>query len=100
MSIRVRSGLPVLVVAAISLAGCRSMSCDAPPSYGSDATIPPLDVPLGFDAPDTRNALKIPDLNEPERPRTREDSCLDEPPAYLSNRRVGEAPADDSKGQQ
>ena len=95
----VRSGVPALAVLAISLAGCKSMSCDAPPSYGSDATIPPLEVPLGLDAPDMRNALKIPDLNEPERPRTKADPCLDEPPSYSSSRRLGEAPADDSKGQ-
>jgi uncharacterized lipoprotein len=85
------------LVVAMSLAGCRSLSCDAPPSYGNDSSIPPLEVPLGLDAPDTRNALKIPDLNEPERPRTGKDRCLDEPPSYFPDGRVGESAAGDSK---
>lgn len=95
-----RSGMPALVALAISLAGCSSTSCLAPQNYGDDDTIPPLEVPVGLDQPDTRNALKIPDLNEPERPRAKGDPCLDEPPPYYSNRRVGDPPADDSKGQQ
>lgn len=92
-----RSGIPALVVLVISLAGCRSTSCLSPPSYGTGEAIPPLEVPVGLDAPDTRNALKIPDLNEPERPRTKGDPCLDEPPPYYSNRKVGAPSADDSK---
>ncbi len=95
-----RSGMLALVALVISLAGCRSTSCLGPPSYGNDDTIPPLEVPLGLDAPDTRNALKIPDLNEPERPRAKGDPCLDEPPPYYSNRRVGDPAGDDSKGRQ
>lgn len=79
---------------AIGLVGCRSLSCDAPPSYGSDESIPPLHVPVGLDPPDTRNALKISELNEPERPRTEAHRCLDEPPSYFPNGRVGEAPAE------
>jgi hypothetical protein len=39
-------------------------------------------VPPGLDAPDTRNALPIPPLSEPERPRKAEDPCLDAPPKY------------------
>jgi uncharacterized lipoprotein len=95
-----RSGIPLLVVAVISLAGCKSLSCNAPPSYGNDASIPPLEVPVGLDAPDTRNALKIPDLNEPERPRGKGDPCLDEPPPYSAARRAGEPPAEDSQSRQ
>jgi hypothetical protein len=90
----------LLAFLVVATAGCKSLSCNAPPSYGSDSSIPPLEVPLGLDAPDTRNALRVPDLNEPERPRSKHDPCLDEPPSYFSDRRVGERPADDSKGQQ
>ncbi len=92
------SRLSVVRVAALmlaaTLAGCRSFSCDAPPSHGSDETIPPLEVPAGMDPPDTRNALKIPELTEPERPRTEAEGCLDEPPSYFPDRRVGESRTD------
>ncbi len=81
---------------AIGLTGCRSFACDAPPSYGSDESIPLLQVPPGLEPPDTRNVLKIPELDEPERPRTEADRCLDEPPSYFPDRRVGEVPARES----
>jgi uncharacterized lipoprotein len=42
-----------------------------------------LKVPPGLEAPDTRGALRIPDLNVPEPPpRTKEQGCLDQPPSY------------------
>lgn len=44
----------------------------------------PLRAPAGLDAPDTRNAVKVPPLNEPERPRGKGDPCLSEPPPYGS----------------
>lgn len=91
------AGPIVLLIAAASLAGCRSLSCSEPPSHGDDHSIPPLEVPLGLEAPDTRNALKIPELNEPERPRTNADGCLDEPPSYYPDRRVGDPPAAESR---
>lgn len=94
-----RSGMPALVALVISLAGCSSTTCLSP-EYGSGDTIPPLEVPLGLDAPDTRNALKIPDLNEPERPHAKGEPCLDEPPPYYSNRRSGDSKPSDSKDQQ
>ena len=37
----------------------------------------------GLQAPDTRNALRIPDLSTPTPPaRTKEQGCLDQPPPY------------------
>ena len=39
------------------------------------------DAPAGADLPDTRNALKIPDLEKPELPRE-SGSCLEHPPPY------------------
>ena len=42
----------------------------------------PLVVPPGLDAPDTRGAVRIPALNEPETPRAPTDPCLSAPPDY------------------
>ena len=93
MNARMRVISAAVVILAASAAGCRTYSCDAPPS-GTGDTIPPLEVPAGLEPPDTRNALKIPELAEPEAPRTEADGCLDAPPSYFPDRRVGEpAPA-------
>jgi len=43
---------------------------------------PPLKVPAGMDAPDTRNAVQVPPLGEPERPRGPTDPCLSAPPSF------------------
>ncbi len=43
---------------------------------------PALKVPPGVDAPDTRNAIKVPPLAEPERPRAKTDPCLSAPPSF------------------
>ena len=39
-------------------------------------------APPGLEAPDTRNALKVPPLNTPERPRGKDEPCLDTPPPF------------------
>lgn len=96
MKTRATSGTAALALAALALTGCRSLSCSPPPSTGEGDSIPPLEVPLGMEAPDTRNALKIPELDQPERPRTKADGCLDAPPSYFPDRRVGEQPANES----
>jgi hypothetical protein len=41
-----------------------------------------LQVPAGLDAPDPRGAVRVPELSEPEPPRSRRDPCLSMPPAY------------------
>ena len=83
-------GAALLVLGAL-LTGCRSYSsCSEPSNYGSGESIPPLEIPPGLEPPDTRNALKIPELAEPERPRTDAEGCLDQPPSYFPDRRVGE----------
>jgi hypothetical protein len=84
-----------LVVGAAALAGCKSFTCDAPPDYGNDDSIPPLNVPPGLDAPDTRNALKVPELKTPDRPRTDAEGCLDAPPSYFPERTRGDFPKGD-----
>jgi hypothetical protein len=62
--------------------GCSSMiaSCKKAPSYADEKDLPPLRIPVGMDAPDTREALAIPVLEEPEVPRGPNDGCLEEPP--------------------
>ena len=68
------------------LTGCgalRGGSCHEPGAYASAESVPPLKVPPGLHAPDTKNALRVPELNTPEPPpRKAGDPCLDEPPQY------------------
>jgi uncharacterized lipoprotein len=82
-------GLLTLVVAVT--AGCnpfrRSQAdaiCKGPEGYADASSIAPLKVPAGLESPDTRAALRIPELSTPEPPpRTRGQGCLDEPPPYV-----------------
>lgn len=70
------------------LAGCGMLrtDCSKPGPYATAESIPPLLVPPGLEAPDTRRALRIPELKEPERPRAPGDACLDAPPSYKVER--------------
>lgn len=54
--------------------------------YVGAQEMPPLKAPEGLDAPNTRNALKVPPLNTPERVRGRDEPCLDTPPPFSTNR--------------
>ncbi len=74
-------------------AGCGMLpdaysSCDKPRPYQSAAEAPPLTVPAGADAPDTRNALRIPAVPAAKRP-PEAGRCLDHPPAYGGARPQG-----------
>lgn len=80
------------LLAVVATAGCNPFRrnsgeaalCREPTAgYAQAAEAPTLRVPPGLQAPDTRNALRIPDLNTPEPPpRTKEQGCLDQPPPY------------------
>lgn len=73
------------VAFALALGGCSSLrsSCHDPAPYTQAQSIPPLKIPPGLEAPDTRSALRIPELNEPAPPpRKPGDKCLDEPPPF------------------
>lgn len=59
--------------------------------YVGAKEMPPLKAPDGLDTPDTRNALKVPVLNTPERVRGSDESCLDAPPPFSTQK--GTAPA-------
>jgi len=79
------AGLAVLV----TVSGCHMVraisaaSCNETRSYMKEASVPPLKIPAGLDAPDTTNALRLPQLNEPEPPPRRgKEPCLDAPPPF------------------
>lgn len=80
-----------LALALAALAGCHffhrhgsNNACNDPQRYVNAQSIAPLKTPVGLTAPDTRAALRIPDLNEPPPPpRTRSDACLDSPPNFV-----------------
>jgi uncharacterized lipoprotein len=58
--------------------------CKESVGYSNAQQNPQLKIPAGLESPDTRNALRIPELNTPEPPpRTRGQGCLDEPPPYV-----------------
>ena len=92
MRVRSRPGirLAVCVVLVLTQAGCswlhrgRHARCSEPVIGGDVRNLPPLQVPAGLDAPDTRNAIKIPSLAEPERPRAPGEPCLAQPPSFKS----------------
>ena len=87
MSLR-RSGLVVLL-AGMPLAGCGLLpdaytGCDKVRPYQSAESLPPLRVPEGADLPDTRGAMKIPEVRTPTLPD--DGSCIDPPPSYGGSR--------------
>jgi opacity protein-like surface antigen len=49
---------------------------------GDTRNFPPLRVPAGLDAPDTRNAIKVPPLPETARARLPDEPCLTDPPSF------------------
>jgi hypothetical protein len=78
-----------LLLVAASLVSCsrlhlRKGAVCREPQVPISANNAPLKVGPGLDLPDTRNAVKVPDLKEPEKPRSKSDPCLSRPPAYGS----------------
>ncbi|MFT3905323.1 MAG: hypothetical protein QM718_03355 [Steroidobacteraceae bacterium] len=60
-----------------TMAGCKENKLEL-----DDRNLPALTAPEGLEAPDTRGAVQIPALDEPERPRAATDPCLSQPPSY------------------
>jgi hypothetical protein len=81
--------IAALSLSLLALSGCKRLfgdaDCSKPAAYADSRNLPPLRIPVGLDGPDTRAAMKIPELNEPEIPRKPGDACLDEPPAYSTS---------------
>ncbi len=74
-----------VVVLALSVTGCSRLfkaTCVKAEDYAGAQNSEPLKIPPGLQAPDTRAALPIPPLAEPERPRAASEGCLDAPPRY------------------
>ena len=76
-----------LLGAALLLAGCQSLTgknCNDPRPYQEAKSVAPLKLPAGFDNTiNTRSAMRIPELTEPEPPpRGKNDACIEEPPRY------------------
>ena len=93
MNFRVLGARVALVVFLVGLAACHPFkalskiggSCNDPKPYETAASVTPLQIPAGMDAPDTGSSLKIPKLNEPVPPkRSEKDPCLDDPPAFVT----------------
>jgi hypothetical protein len=74
-------------------------SCTEKPFKGNTDSLPPLKVPEGLSAPDTRNAVKIPDLGPQAREVPKLQPCLALPPSFFAktstptNRKGAPAPA-------
>lgn len=78
----------LLLALAVTLSGCQSWKifqgkCAMPEDFAGVVSNEPLKIPPGKDAPDTRAALTIPNLDTPEPPRPAESPCIDTPPNIL-----------------
>jgi uncharacterized lipoprotein len=81
------AALAALMVVLAATAGCGvfhggSRKCREPAMRADVENRPALRLPSGLDAPDRRGAVRIPELDEPEAPRSPRDPCLSFPPEY------------------
>jgi uncharacterized lipoprotein len=82
--------LLIVVSGLLPLAGCGLLpdaysGCDKIQPYQAAQQMPRLEVPAGADLPETRNALKIPEIRTPQVP-AEPGKCLEHPPSYGSAR--------------
>jgi opacity protein-like surface antigen len=85
-------GAAVCALMLLATGGCASLHhrksksstphCPEPAISPDVKNMPPLRVPPGLDAPDTRNAIKVPPLTEPQLARAPTDPCLSSPPSF------------------
>ncbi len=59
-------------------------TCREHPFIGNTDSRPPLQVPEGMSAPDTRNAIKIPQLPPAPPELAKSEPCLAQPPPFYS----------------
>jgi len=76
----------IVLAAMMPVAGCGLLpdaytGCNKAQLYQAAEQLAPLTVPAGADLPDTRNALKIPEVKTPEMP-VEPGRCLEHPPSY------------------
>ena len=75
----------IALIGVAALSACKSPLNECHESnkdYAGAKELPPLQAPPGLDIPDTRNALKVPPLNTPERVRGKNEPCLAAPPPF------------------
>ncbi len=85
-----------VALSAAGISGCKSrmVSCgQSNKDYAGAQELPPLKAPPGLEAPNTRNSLKVPPLNTPERIRGKDEPCLDIPPPFASSKTSPPTPA-------
>jgi hypothetical protein len=97
-ALRPRAALGALLVCATTLpllGGCalynrvfhrgsNTASCHERPFIANAQSRPPLKVPEGMSAPDTRNAVKIPELATAEPEHSKNEPCLAQPPKFYA----------------
>jgi uncharacterized lipoprotein len=97
------AGILLLCVFSATASGCfksKMTSCNqSNKDYAGAEELPPLQAPPGLDAPNTRNALKVPPLNTPERIRGKDEPCLDIPPPFSTQKVGTPKPAEGAKPQ-
>ena len=84
---RISTLLIASAFALVLLPGCKSRGSTCKQDdkdYVGAKELPPLKAPPGLEPPDTRNALKVPPLDTPERPRAKNEACLDAPPPFAN----------------
>jgi hypothetical protein len=87
-SLRRKAALAGLVTGTMLLGACSMFGrggkhgCREPDIARSAVNQPPMKVPPGADAPDTRNAIRVPALDTPAQPRRPGDACLSAPPEF------------------
>ena len=82
---RIPAILIASILALVLLPGCKSRGTTCKQDnkdYVGAKEMPPLKAPPGLDPPDSRNALKVPPLDTPERVRGKNEPCLDAPPPF------------------
>ncbi|MEZ5499377.1 MAG: hypothetical protein R3E77_08100 [Steroidobacteraceae bacterium] len=72
------------------LGACRYLAydCHKPALYQQAQSIAPLKVPAGLEAPDTSNALRIPEVVAPAAPAGSDGPCLESPPEFQTTRQA------------
>ncbi len=84
----------------VGVSGCHTLHnkfssnrCSESRTYEGERSVAPLKVPAGMGTPETANALRLPQLNEPAPPpRPRTARCLDEPPSFKVEKSATPAP--------
>ena len=69
---------------AFALGGCATQSACVPGPFVDAQATPPLVIPDGLNAPDRRNALRIPGAPTAGRLSTDPDRCVIEPPRFYA----------------